>query len=148
MRRERRSLWALRGAVRGVVAATAMTGMRQVTTGLGLIRRTPPEAIVESLGEDTAPGLMARVPEGRRQAATELLHWAYGAAGGVAFAALPSALRRRPWCGPAYGLAVWAAFEAAIAPAIGLKEGERAPAERVFLAVDHMLYGAILGTEV
>src|SRR5918992_2551412 len=37
----------LTGAVRGVVAAMAMTGMRQVTTGLGLVEQTPPDAILK-----------------------------------------------------------------------------------------------------
>ena len=38
-----------RGLVRGTVAAMAMTGVRQVTTGLGLVEQTPPDAIISSL---------------------------------------------------------------------------------------------------
>jgi len=36
-----------RGLVRGTVAAMAMTGVRQVTTGLGLVEQTPPDAIIK-----------------------------------------------------------------------------------------------------
>ena len=35
------------GLVRGTVAAMAMTGVRQVTTGLGLVEQTPPAAIIK-----------------------------------------------------------------------------------------------------
>jgi hypothetical protein len=48
----------VRGLVRGTVAAMAMTGVRQVTTGLGLVEQTPPEAIIKQ----RAPGLLVRMP--------------------------------------------------------------------------------------
>ena len=35
----------LHGAARGVVGAMAMTGMRVMTTELGLLEQTPPEAV-------------------------------------------------------------------------------------------------------
>jgi hypothetical protein len=43
----------------------------------------------------------AAMPRGRCRAAIEAAHWAYGAAGGAAFAALPEGVRRRAWAGPA-----------------------------------------------
>lgn len=131
---------ALRGTLGGAVAAMAMTGMRNVTTGLGLMRRTPPERIVSE-----AAGLVGRIPEGKRQAATELAHWGYGAGAGAVFAAVPWPVCRRAWAGPVYGMAIWGVFEIAIAPALGLKPGDRAPAERAALAGDHLLYGALVG---
>ena len=54
MDRVRRRL--ARGLVRGTVAAMAMTGVRQVTTGLGLVEQTPPDAIIKQ----RAPGLLSR----------------------------------------------------------------------------------------
>jgi hypothetical protein len=36
-----------RGLARGVVAAMVMTGLRQVTTGIGLVDQTPPDAILK-----------------------------------------------------------------------------------------------------
>ncbi|MCA1702214.1 MAG: hypothetical protein LC808_02655, partial [Actinobacteria bacterium] len=37
----------LAGVVRGTVAAMTMTALRQVTTGLGLVEQTPPDAILK-----------------------------------------------------------------------------------------------------
>jgi hypothetical protein len=127
--------------VRGAVAAMAMTGMRAFTKSLGIVDEAPPEAI---LGQ-RARGLIRRVPRKRRRAAVELAHWSYGAAGGVAFGALPDAVRRRAWSGPVYGLVVWAGFELGLAPVLGLRQAqERRLAERAALAGDHLLYGLVL----
>ncbi len=128
-------------AARGVVAAMAMTGMRRVTTRIGLLDQVPPEAIAE----EEVPGILAALPEDRRAVVIELLHWAYGGAGGAAFAALPAGLRRHPAAGPAYGVAVWLLFEAVIAPVLGLR-WKRAPRERLALLADHVMYGAVVGT--
>ncbi len=40
---------------RGVVAAMAMTGMRRVTTGLGLVRVAPPESIAKQEIDTSVP---------------------------------------------------------------------------------------------
>jgi hypothetical protein len=56
----------------------------------------------------------------------EVAHWAFGAGGGAAVGALPGAIRRRRWAGPAYGLVVWLGFELGIAPALGLSQAKRA----------------------
>src|SRR4051794_34657676 len=96
----------------GLVGAMAMTGMRRLTTELGVVGQTPPDA----LAEHAAPGLLARLPGGSAAAAVELAHWSYGAGGGLLFSALPAVLRRRRLSGPAYGLAHWAVFESVIAP--------------------------------
>ena len=74
-----------RGLVRGTVAAMAMTGVRQVTTGLGLVGQTPPDAIIKQ----RAPGLLVRMPRlaflvaKRQTALVELAHWFYGAGAGL-----------------------------------------------------------------
>jgi len=129
------------GALRGAIAAMAMTGMRNVTTGLGIVKETPPIAIVRQ----RALGISKKLPRKRRRAATELFHWGYGAAGGAVFAALPAQVRQAPWAGPAYGLAVWIGFEMGIAPVLGLDLGKRErAAERLAFALDHLLYGFVL----
>jgi hypothetical protein len=128
-------------ATRGAIAAMAMTGMRRFTVSAGLVREPPPEAIFRQ----RARGLLRRVPRKRRPAAIELAHWAYGAQGGAAFGMLPEEIRRRRWVGPLYGLATWAAFEAVLAPALGLRQAkELRPVERLALAADHLLYGFVL----
>ena len=78
-------------AVRGVVAAAAMTGMRVFTVSVGIVEQTPPQAIVKQ----RARGVIRHVPRKRRRAAVELLHWGYGAAGGLVFGLLPDGVRRQ-----------------------------------------------------
>jgi hypothetical protein len=128
-------------AVRGAVAAMAMSGLRVVTKDLGLVEQTPPQAMFRQ----KARGVLRMVPRKRRQAAIQLAHWGYGAGGGVAFRLLPEQIRLQPWAGPAYGLAVWLGFELGIAPALGLAQAKKArPVERLAFAVDHLLYGYVL----
>jgi hypothetical protein len=128
-------------ALRGAVAAMAMTGMRVVTKELGLVEEEPPRAILRQ----RARGLMGAVPRRRRRAFRELVHWAYGAAGGTGFGALPENARRAAWAGPAYGLVLWVGFEVGIAPALGLRQASQPrPVERAALAADHLLYGFVL----
>jgi hypothetical protein len=128
--------------VRGAVAAMAMTGMRAFTVDLGLVEQTPPQRIVR----ERARGVMRRVPRRRRRAALELMHWAYGAVGGVGFGLLPKTVRqRRRWVGPLYGLLLWLGFEMGLAPLLGLRQARRRRgAERAALAADHLLYGLVL----
>jgi hypothetical protein len=128
-------------AARGVVGAMAMTGMRAFTVSVGLVEDAPPEAVLRK----TTKGLIGLVPKGKRRAATELCHWTYGAVGGAAFGALPDDVRRSRWAGPAYGLATWLAFELAIASALKLPRAKQSrPLDRLFLALDHLLYGLVL----
>jgi hypothetical protein len=128
--------------VRGAIAAMAMTGMRAFTVDLGIVEESPPHAIARQ----RARGLIRRVPRKRRGAAIELVHWGYGAAGGIGFGLLPAAVRRRRrWVGPLYGLLLWVGFEAGLAPLLGLKQARKLRlAERTALAADHLLYGLVL----
>jgi hypothetical protein len=128
-------------ALRGAVAAMAMTGMRVFTVSIGLVEQPPPQAILRQ----RARGLLKLVPRKRRSAAIELAHWGFGATFGAAFGALPAELRRQPWGGPVYGLVVWAGFEAGLAPLLGLEQAKKPrPHERLALAADHLLYGLVL----
>jgi hypothetical protein len=134
----------LHGGARGAVGAMAMTGMRVLTTELGLVEQTPPQAI----GRQRARGaraLLRRAPRKQRRGLIEAAHWAFGAGGGAAFGALPEAVRRRPWAGPVYGLVLWLGFEMGIAPALGLRQAKRVRlVDRLALAADHLLYGLVL----
>ncbi len=131
----------LRGAALGTVGAMAMTGMRRITTGLGLVPAPPPQEIAN----EALPRLLARVGSEHRDEVVELAHWAFGAVAGAFFAGLPLALRERAWAGPAYGLAIQALFELSAAPVLGLRlPAERALTERLAVAGDHVLYGLVL----
>ena len=128
-------------AMRGAIAAMAMTGMRIFTVDIGLVEQTPPQAIVKP----RARGIIRMVPRKRRRGAVELAHWSYGAVGGAAFAMLPGTVRRRGWAGPAYGLVVWLGFELGLAPLLGLTQArDFRPVDRAALAADHLLYGFVL----
>jgi hypothetical protein len=128
-------------AVRGVIGAMAMSGMRELTVSLGLVDEPPPRAIARQKSK----GIFHLVPKKRRHAAVELMHWGYGTAGGAVFGLLPDSVRRRRWVGPLYGLVLWFGFEAIQAPLLGLKQAkEPRPVERAALAADHVLYGFVL----
>jgi uncharacterized membrane protein YagU involved in acid resistance len=134
----------LDGAMRGIVGAMAMTGMRRVTTGLGLVEKTPPREMAEQAR--LLRGVLERLPRGLRDEAVELAHWSYGAVAGICYARLPDGFRRRRWSGPAYGLVIWAVFETGVVPLLGLEQArERTAASRILIAADHILYGAAVG---
>lgn len=146
-RSSKRTAMIITGAARGAGAAMMMSALRQVTTGLGLVEQTPPDAILKQ----RAFGPLVRMPRlafvlARRQVAiVELAHWAYGAAGGAAFALLPRSVLDKKWTGVGYGLATWALFELSIAPLLGLEQATKIrPVERLMFAGDHLLYGVIL----
>lgn len=131
---------ALRGSARGIVAAMAMTGLRQVTTGFGLLPpNNPPEEILERL---TTPA-RSKLGRGETRALVELLHWSYGSFGGLLFGLLPRRWRRRNWIGPAYGFLFWLVFDALIAPRLGEARWQSAPT-RLALICDHVLYGTVV----
>ena len=129
------------GVARGVAGAVAMSLMRAVTTRLGLVGKTPPDAIAS----ERAPQLVARLPPWTRRPAIELGHLSYGGLAGAAYAALPDVLRAHRASGPVYGFATWLLYEAVLAPTLGLSHARRRrPVERIALAADHVLYGLVL----
>ena len=131
----------LHAALRGVIAAMAMSGMRSFTVSVGLVEEVPPRA----LARRATRGLIKFVPKRQRRAALELLHWGYGAAGGAAFRLLPEQVRLRAFGGPLYGLVLWLGFELGLAPALGLEQSKKPrPVDRLGLAVDHLLYGLVI----
>ena len=129
-------------ALRGVVGALSMSGMRALTRDLGLIEKTPPEAIAE---DDDARGLMARIPAGHRSTAVRLFHCAVGAAGGVGFGMLPDSIRHHGWAGPAWGVILWLGYEAGAAPLLGTDHARHARrVEQATIVADHLLYGYVI----
>ncbi len=130
------------GALRGAIGAMAMTGMRNFTVDVGLMRETPPQSIAK---QRRPGGVLSRVPKSRRKATVELLHWSVGVTGGAIFGALPDPLRRARWFGPVYGLGILLSYDFGIAPLLGLKQAKRPkPAEQAALIADHLLYGFLL----
>jgi len=130
------------GTVRGVLGAMAMTGVRSVTVSLGLIEEPPPSSIAGRA--KTMAWRLRGHRQPHRSVRAEMLHWAVGAFGGAGYALLPSALRKRDWSGPAYGMVILAAFETIGAPVLGLQRPGGRLAERAALAADHLVYGLVL----
>ena len=130
----------LDGAMRGTVAAMAMTGMRVLTVSLGLVKEPPPQQVFRR----RATGVMRFAPRKKRRAVIELFHWGVGAVSGAAYGALPDKVRRQPWTGPLYGMVVWTGFQAA-APMLGLPHAKSPRLlERAATVGDHVLYGFVL----
>lgn len=131
----------IRAGGRGLVGAMTMSALREVTTSLGLLREAPPETMVR----EGTPDAVSALPQGTRQALTELMHWTYGAGGGAAYGLLPERLRKRPvLAGTVYGLGVWSVFEVALAPLLGVRNPQGRVVGRVVLALDHVLYGLVV----
>ncbi|HEY8471144.1 MAG TPA: hypothetical protein VIL37_00715 [Natronosporangium sp.] len=127
--------------MRGAIAAMAMSGLRRVSTTVGMLDQAPPEAILQ----DRAPGVFYRVPVARRPALVEAAHIGYGTLGGVGFGLLPARWRRHTWAGPVYGLLFWAGYEAGIRPLLGLaRDRHRRAPQRLALIADHLLYGVVV----
>jgi hypothetical protein len=131
----------VRAGARGLVAAMAMSGVRTFTKNIGLLEESPPEAIVKQ----HAPDQVQRLTGEHRAVITELIHWAYGTAGGALFSALPARVRAHPLTGPTYGLTIWLSFELGLAPLLGLQHAKtQRPLSRAVLALDHVLYGLLV----
>jgi hypothetical protein len=83
------------GAACGAIGAMAMTGMRVITTELGLVEQTPPDAISHQRARGMR-SLLHRAPRRQRRGLVEAAHWTFGAGGGAVFGALPRSIRGRP----------------------------------------------------
>lgn len=131
----------LRASVRGLIAAMAMSGMRELTANVGLLEKSPPKVILER----HAPKKVKHLATEHRSAIIELAHWCYGTAGGAIFGLLPRRLRAAPWIGPVYGLSIWLVFELGIGPLLDVQYPEqRRLSHRIMLALDHMMYGIVV----
>ncbi|MDG4762677.1 hypothetical protein O7632_00880 [Solwaraspora sp. WMMD406] len=129
-----------RTGTRGVVAAMAMSGLRQATTSLDMLENSPPKSVMEKL----APQLLDRLHPSRHPALLAAAHWSYGLGAGIVFGALPAHLRHRLWVGPAYGLVLLAAFHLGVAPALRIERRFTDVHEQLSLIADHLLYGIVV----
>jgi hypothetical protein len=118
-----------------------MSGVRSLTSNLDLLDAPPPEQIVTR----HAPERVQRLDEEHREALTEVVHWIYGAGGGLVFGLLPRPVRAHAAAGPVYGVLVWVAFELSLAPLLDVQPGRRKVLGRVMLVIDHLLYGVVVG---
>ncbi len=130
-------------AAQGVVAAMAMTGLRQMNARLGLMKTTPPEMIVQ---QPVVEQRLSALSEDQRRAAAIALHWTLGALGAVGYQLLPKMLQRRLLVSVAYGNLMWLGFDALLSSSLKMK-GDLDAKDRVALVLDHSLYGVVLAME-
>lgn len=131
------------GALRGVVGAMSMTGFRTLAAELGLLDQgTPPER----MAEEAIPRLMAAVPSAMRPGVLDLLHLSYGGIGGAIYTVIPPRWRRHWVSGPLFGMTLWLGYNTVLVPLLRLHPNRsRRPHEVAMLAMDHLLYGVIVG---
>lgn len=138
---------ALYGALGGVGATVALTGLRQVMARAGLVEKTAPEQVVGRL-EDL--GLVDDWSKGSRFALTIAAHFAYGTGLGASLGLLRrqrGSAAEEAAVGSALGILSWAANWSALLPILGIHEPpwkQRSP--KVLLpVVDHAFFGAVWG---
>ena len=138
------------GAIGGFVATVPMT------TVMGVLHRQlpwwqrfrlPPREITTNLLAKT--GVRHRVPRETESVAVAAGHFAYGAAAGAIYGALPWT-RRDLTSGVLYGLAVWAGSYGGWLPAAGLAAplGRRTKEHIVLMVLAHVMWGSVLGASV
>lgn len=135
---------AVRGAVAGATATVPMTGVFLSARARGAIDTLPPTLILQRLVGPTR----------RRDRSAEVTRWAmvlhvaYGAGAGAAFAVLaPGARGRRAVLGPLWGVIVWLISYEGWLPAAGIlppAHRDRPPRARA-IVIAHIVWGGALG---
>jgi hypothetical protein len=138
---------ASRGALAGLVATVALTGLRQAWSKMGLVFETAPMQVVDRAEE---LGLFDDLSPVGRRVLMGCAHFAYGAGTGAAF----GLLRREQGkpaeeaaVGSALGVLAWGAGWSSWLPLAGVDKApwtQKTP--RVLLpVVDHAVFGAAWG---
>lgn len=137
----------IRGAVAGTVATGVMSGLMLGARQLGVTGELPPETITSKLLNRAG---VHRSPE-QQDAVATLLHFAFGAGAGAAFAPIA---RRLPVpsvpLGIAYGSAIWGVSYMGWVPMFGIMPAahDDRRGRQVVMFAGHVLYGAVLGALV
>ncbi|MGB0123953.1 MAG: DUF1440 domain-containing protein [Silvibacterium sp.] len=131
----------LKGAVAGMIGGLAGAGAKMVAEKIFPPRvqgQTPPPVI---LAEQVAGHSL---PEGQKQAATQGIHWGFGAAAGAVYGAMvevePSL---GAWKGAAFGVTLNKLTHESLLPKLGLAapKEEQPAQERISEWVTHAVYG-------
>lgn len=131
----------LKGAVAGMIGGLAGAGAKMVADKIFPPRvqgQTPPPVI---LAEQVAGHSL---PEGQKQAATQGIHWGFGAAAGAVYGAMvevePSL---GAWKGAAFGVTLNKLTHESLLPKLGLAapKEEQPAQERISEWVTHAVYG-------
>ncbi|WP_433242830.1 DUF6789 family protein [Streptosporangium sp. CA-135522] len=133
------------GAVGGVLATAAMSGVMRAGSRAGLMSDQPPKRIARAF----LPGHRHR-PKSGEGVLGAITHFGFGAACGALFA-LACGRRRAPVAlGVGYGLAIWLVSYEGWVPRLGILppiSGDR-PGRPAVMATGHVVYGAALALAV
>ena len=135
------------GALGGVGATLALSGIRKLLSRVGLVEETAPEQVVERLEE---LGLVDDWSPGARRLLAITAHFAYGSGIGIALGLLRDErgdVVEEAAVGSALGILSWGASWTTVLPLTGVHRPpwkQRTP--RVLLpVVDHAFFGAVWG---
>src|SRR5215211_220064 len=135
------------GAIAGLAATVALTGLREVWAKMGLVFQTAPMQVVDRMEEI---GLVDNLSPVGRRVLTAFAHLAYGAGTGAAFGLLRrerGAPTEEAAVGSALGVLAWGAGWSSWLPLTGVHRppwAQKTP--RVLLPVlDHAVFGATWG---
>jgi putative membrane protein len=131
----------LKGAVAGMVGGLVGAGAKMLVEKIFPPRvqgqTAPPVVLVEQVAGRS-------LPEGQKQAATQGIHWGFGAAAGAVYGAMveiePSL---GAWKGAAFGVALNKITHESLLPKLGLSapKDEQPAQERISEWVSHAVYG-------
>jgi uncharacterized membrane protein YagU involved in acid resistance len=141
------------GIVAGLMATVPMTiVMELVRQRLPLRERSslPPKKVTLSVARQI--GVLKRMDEPQRDAATLITHFGFGAAGGAVYAVLVRLIGRSSPVlrGLGFGFAVWLLSYMGWLPAVGLfgPATRDTKARNVLMIAAHLVWGATLGALV
>ena len=133
----------LKGLLAGAIAGLAATAAKSVAEKIYPPRvhgePEPPEVLAERVAGHSLSGTS-------KAAATEAIHWGFGAAAGAIYGALvefyPAASAKS---GASFGLALMSLTHETALPALHLSEpaDEQSPREHTSEAASHLLYGVV-----
>lgn len=137
----------IRGALAGAAATAAMSAAMLTARALGLTGELPPKKITEAAMN--AAGV-EHADEATRDAASAVMHLAFGMGAGALFGLLSRRAHTRlsPRAqGVAYGALVWTVSYLGWVPALGIMPPAQRdrPGRAVTMLLSHGVYGAILG---
>jgi len=134
------------GVWQGAVGTVAMSVVMLGAQRLGLLRKQPPEEIVE---HGLRRGLGVRAGETVENSLAVAAHIGFGASAGAVFAGLHRAVRQPPSAltGMVYGLLIWLANYSGWIPALRIMPppSRDRPGRPATMILAHLAYGGVLG---
>lgn len=130
----------MKGAVSGVLATAAMSGVMLAGSRMGLMPDQPPKRIARAM----LPGHKHR-PKSGEGAAGALAHFGFGAAAGSLYGLLARG-QAPSIAGIGYGLAIWAASYQGWVPGMNILPAatEDRPGRPAVMIAGHVVYGMML----